>query len=332
MQDACGRTFAYLRLSLTRRCNMRCVYCRPASRSDAHADHVAPSEPPLSVAEIVALVEHLARRHGLAKVRLTGGEPTCHDELTTIIRSLTRIPGVRETTLTTNGLTLARQAESLADAGLRRINISLDALDPGVFAHMTGATALPHVLAGIAAARRAGLDPIKLNTVVMRGINDGELPGLVRYAARLGVEIRFIELMPMGPLAPHWARHYVPECEMRDMLDGTVAAWRPLATADGPRPDSARRYAARLIGDQTATIGFITPMSCDFCHACNRVRITSDGALFPCLMGAPALSLLPALRPRFDGDRLSALLATALADKQPVHPAAGAAVMTELGG
>lgn len=340
MRDACGRTFDYLRLSLTRRCNLRCLYCRPPGSGrtppgGAQDAEAAPRAAPLGVEECAALVGHLVRHHGLRKVRLTGGEPTCRGDLPRIIHRLARLPRLHEVTLTTNGLTLARTARTLADAGLRRVNVSLDALDPHVFARMTGAAALPRVLAGIAAARRAGLAPVKLNTVVMRGINDGELPRLVRFAAAAELEIRFIELMPMGPLAAQWAQRHLPESEMRARLDAAVAEWRPLVdapTGAARRPDSARRYRARLRDGGVVTVGFITPMSCAFCQDCNRMRITADGQLYPCLMGPPAGSLLPAVRPQFDGDRLDALLARALAEKPPVHPAAGAAVMSQLGG
>lgn len=336
MRDACGRTLEYLRLSLTARCNLRCAYCRPR-RGDAREDgpeRLAPSRPaaPLSSDEIAALVGHLAARHGLRKVRLTGGEPTCREDLAAIVARLTRVPHLRQVTLTTNGLTLTRDAAVLAQAGLRRVNISLDALDPAVFARMTGAAVLPRVLAGIAAARRAGLAPVKLNTVVMRGLNDGELPGLVRFAADHGHEIRFIELMPMGPLAARWGVHYVGEVEMRARLADAVEAWEPLDAPAGAGAGPARRYRAWLPGGVAALVGFVTPMSCDFCGACNRIRVTADGELYPCLMGGAAGSLLPALRPRLDGAQLSALLAEALAGKAAAHPVTGAAVMTRLGG
>lgn len=339
MRDACGRTVNYLRLSLTARCNLRCVYCWPATLNPADRPPAGrtlskpPVALPLRADEIVALVEHLAVQHGLRKVRLTGGEPTCRPDFEPILRRLTRIPDLREVTMTTNGLTLSRQAQALASAGLRRLNISLDALRPDVFARMTGAAALPRVLAGIAAARRAGLDPIKLNTVVMRGVNDTELPGLVRFAAAMDLEIRFIELMPMGPLAGQWSQHFLPESGMRAILDAVVAEWEPLPT-DGAaqRSGSARRYRAWLRGGGTGRVGFITPMSCDFCDACNRIRITADGRVHPCLMGPATGALLPALRPHFDPARLSTILAQALAGKAAVHAPVGTTIMTQLGG
>ncbi len=233
--DSLGRTVSYLRLSITPACAMRCCYCRPEG---AGHEHVSTS---LSADEIVSLVRHLVVRHGLTKVRLTGGEPTDRPDLPEIVRRLAAIEGLVELAMTTNGLSLARQAAALADAGLRRVNISLDSLNPHTFARITGTDGLDRVLAGIDAAQAAGLLPVKLNAVVVGGVNDGELPALVRFAAERGLEIRFIELMPMGPLAGRWEERFVAADAMRERLADTVVSWTPFSTGVEP----ARRFSAR---------------------------------------------------------------------------------------
>lgn len=320
--DAHGRGIQYLRLSLTQACAMRCTYCRPVTHGQPHGEAV------LSVDEIDRLIHHLAGHHGLRKVRLTGGDPTSRPELTQIIQRIAAVPGIRELAMTTNGLTLARRAAEYAEAGLQRVNVSLDSLDRWRFEAMTGVDGLERVLAGIDAAEAAGLSPIRINTVVVRDQNHADLPALVRFAATRGFEVRFIELMPMGPLAAQWAQRYVPEAEMREQLSGTVIDWRPL----DQKHDAARRYRVTLEDGRQATIGFITPMSCNFCAACNRIRIASDGTLFPCLMDRPGPSLLLAFRPRFDAERLDQLLREGLTGKRPEHPAQGHTMMVQIGG
>jgi len=320
--DTHGRSITYLRLSLTEACSMRCMYCRPAFHGQPH------ETPVLNGDEIEQLVRHLANHHGLQKVRLTGGEPTTRPDLTAIIRRLAAVPQIRDLALTTNGLTLANRAAEYAQAGLQRVNVSLDSLDPDCFARMTGVAGVQRVLAGLAAAHAAGLCPIRLNTVVVRGHNEQDLPALLRFAGRHGWDIRFIELMPMGPLAAQWEERYVPEAQMRAILAPLVRTWTPLAQGH----DAARRYAVTLDDGTAATVGFITPMSCNFCGACNRIRIASDGTLYPCLMDRPGPSLLPAFRPHFDPAALDHLLREGLATKQPEHPARGHTMMIQLGG
>lgn len=320
--DRIGRGVGYLRLSLTKACSMRCTYCRPKRITPTH------DEPTLTIDEIEWLVRTLAHRHGLTKVRLTGGDPTSRRDLTEIIRLIARIGGVRDLAMTTNGLTLARRAAEYRAAGLRRINVSLDSLDAVRFARMTGVDGLNRVLRGIDAARDAGLWPIKLNTVVLRHENLSDLPDLARFAAANDCEIRFIELMPMGPLAAKWRSRYVPEAQMRAALAPIVREWRPLEQGH----DAARRFRVTLDSGAEATVGFITPMSCNFCAACNRIRVAADGRLYPCLMDRPAGSLLPAVRPTPDADRLAAILMDGLSRKRDEHPHDGHAVMTHIGG
>jgi len=322
LSDGLGRSVGYLRLSLTKACSMRCTYCRPERLANVRG------EPTLSPGEIESLVRHLAERHGLHKVRLTGGDPTSRRELTEIIERVAGVDGMRDVAMTTNGLTLARRATEYHDAGLRRVNISLDTLHPRRFAALTGVDGLERVLRGLDAARDAGLWPIRLNSVVVRGQNEQDLPDLVRFAAANDYEARFIELMPMGPLASSWKQRYVPEADMWAILDPIIHSWDPIKQGH----DAARRYRVCLDDGAEAVIGFITPMSCNFCAACNRIRIAADGRLYPCLMDEPAGSILAALRPNFDPDLLDAILADGLGQKRDEHPHDGCAVMTHIGG
>ncbi len=321
LADAQGRTIAYLRLSLTKGCSMRCTYCRPAFYDAPH------DEPVLSPGEIEQLVRHLAARYGLNKVRLTGGDPTARPDLLEIIERLARGPAVAELAMSTNGLTLAKKAAEYRQAGLHRVNVSLDSLDPARFAAITGVDGLPRVLAGIDAAAAAGLR-VKLNTVVLRKENDEELPALLAFAAERGLEIRFIELMPMGPLAAQWSQRYVSVAEMRRRLSPRVTHWHPLPRTSA----SARREEVMLEDRRTAIVGFITPMSNHFCDRCDRIRIAADGTLYPCLMDEAGPALLPALRPRLDERELDRLLRAGLRGKAAVHPHDAPAVMTSIGG
>ncbi|MEI8194691.1 MAG: GTP 3',8-cyclase MoaA [Phycisphaerae bacterium] len=324
LRDAHGRSIAYLRLSLTKNCSMRCLYCRPETSQNQ------PDQDMLTPHEIAQLVAHLCTHHGVTKVRLTGGEPTSRRDLVEIITRLAALGTIRDLALTTNGLTLPHQAQAYAQAGLHRVNISLDSLNPERFAALTGVAGLPRVLEGIRTAQRVGLSPIRINTVVVRGQNESDLPSLLEFAADHGLEIRFIELMPMGPLADRWADLYVPESAMRQILDPHVVTW----TALPHQHESARRYRVLLASGGQATVGFITAMSCNFCDSCNRIRIGSDGAFYPCLMDRPAAGggLLPAIRPVFNGAELDRLIAAGLDHKAAAHGTSGFVTMTHIGG
>ncbi|MEO0476671.1 MAG: GTP 3',8-cyclase MoaA [Planctomycetota bacterium] len=320
--DPLGRGVGYLRLSLTRGCSMRCTYCRPET------DLNPSNEQRLSPTEIESIVRHLADRHGLSKVRLTGGDPTTRPDLIEIIERIAAIDGVNDLAMTTNGLTLPAMAHRYQQAGLNRVNISLDTLDRDQFRMMTGVDGLQRVLRGIDTAMDAGLSPIKINTVVVRGQNDEHLESLVTFAADRGLAVRFIELMPMGPLKAQWHDRYVPAVEMRQRLARTMRFGPRLAQGH----DAATQYHVNLQDGRVTTVGFITPMSCNFCADCNRVRLAADGSIYPCLMDRSAGSLLPALRPRFDAALADQLLSEALAHKQSEHPAFGPAIMTAIGG
>jgi cyclic pyranopterin phosphate synthase len=277
---------------------------------------------------IEQLVAHLVATHGLRKVRLTGGDPTTRRDFVEIISRISAIEGIEELCATTNGLTLLRDAEKLKRAGLDRVNVSLDSLDSERFTALTGVRGLGRVVDGLSAAKAAGLSP-KVNAVVTRGFNELELPALARFGAELGIPIRYIELMPMGPLAQHWRDRFVAEGEMRRILanaDVSLGEDLPQGTS------AARRCEAEFDDGLRGELGFITPMSCDFCARCDRLRVGSDGSIYPCLMDEARGTLLPALRPVFDPARCDELLAKAYTRKAPVHPSVGVSIMTRVGG
>ncbi len=266
LQDHMGREITYLRVSLTDLCNLRCVYCMPPEgvAKRAHSDI-------LSLEEIVEIAR-AAVSLGVKKIRLTGGEPLVRRGVVGLCRELAAIRGVEELTLTTNGILLPRMAEELRAAGVRRVNISLDTLDAEKYARITRGGRLADALAGIEAAKAAGLAPIKLNAVLIGGFNDGEIPALAALSEREPVEVRFIELMPIGETLPFAPAAYLPCSAVLDRLP----ALEPLPHDGGV----ARRY--RLPG-AAGTVGLISPLSCKFCERCNRLRLTADGFLKPCL-------------------------------------------------
>ena len=277
----------YLRLSVTDRCDMRCAYCLPYRNAVAHAPSV------LSPEEIALLVEALAR-NGITKVRLTGGEPLIRPDVVGIVRSIAHAPGIATVGLTTNGVRLEEMASDLASAGLQIVNISLDTLNPDTFRRITGCDALDDVVRGIRAAARCGFEKVKLNTVVMRGVNESELPAIADIARRLPVEVRFIELMPLGHSSAQWRAMYVPASQIRQMLGDL----EPLPYERG---SSARRYGLARGG---GVVGIISPMSESFCGHCNRIRVTCSGKLKPCLR----LAVEEDLRPLLDAPDLASRL------------------------
>ncbi len=262
-----------LRLSVTDRCQLRCQYCMPPA-----GVALGPRQEILSYEEISLLVACLQREMGVAKVRLTGGEPLVRPQLERLVARLAGL-GVPELTLTTNGLLLASQAAALRRAGLQRVNISLDSLRPAVFRQLSGGGDLQPVLAGIAAAHAHGLTPVKLNTVVVRGVNDTEVATLVDFGLEHDCEVRFIELMPIGPAAAWGAERLVAATEIRAALIERFAL-APATTA----PDSAaRRFTVADAKGRRGTVGFIASCSDPFCAHCARLRVTADGRLIGCL-------------------------------------------------
>jgi len=292
--DRFGRSLTYLRISVTDRCNMRCSYCRP----DADLFHAESRDKILSYEEIVRIAR-VAVGLGVSKIRITGGEPLVRRDLPQLVAQLAAIDGVGDLAMTSNGTLLVRDAEDLANAGLDRINISLDSLDSDTFHTLTGSELQP-VLAGIAAARRAGLTPIKLNCVVMRGINDDEVPALIAFANSVGATIRFIELMPMKQ-GLDWEQHYLA---MDDLLQRDAVRALVNVDAVGGAGNSAARYLP--LRDGSGEVGFIMPMSDRFCEGCNRLRLTADGGLRACLPADAQLNLRGLIRSGGSNDAIRA--------------------------
>lgn len=315
MQDRFGRVIQYLRVSVTDRCNYRCVYCMPPEGVEKR-EHAQI----LTLEEIVEIVR-AAVKLGIRKVRLTGGEPLVRRELPWLCAALAELPGVEDLAMTTNGALLAPVAKELREAGLRRVNISLDTLDPQKFARITRGGRLEDVLAGIKAAEDCGLTPIKLNTVLLRGINDGEIPALVELTRRWPVEVRLIEWMPVGGAG----------------LQSSVYAPDKLVLEQVPELESLNRQegVARLyrLPGALGTVGLISARSNQFCGTCDRLRLTADGKLKPCLHNLREIPVRG-----LTGQALERAILQAVREKPARHPdlSQGAAEclrnMNEIGG
>ncbi len=282
----------------------------------------------LTPQEFGHIADHLIDLHGVKKVRITGGDPTARSDLPEIIQRIAQCHPDIDLAMSTNGLAMDRLAGVCKSAGLKRVNISLDTLDEATFEQLSSKRGIEHVIAGIDASLAAGLAPVKLNMVVMRGINDGQIPEMVAFAAARKVQLRFIELMPMGPLAGNWQQYYLSADHIRRRIEPITLSWRPLQQGAA----SSRNFHVILRDGQTVTLGFITPMSCNFCGNCNRLRISCTGEIFPCLMDQPRGSLLSALRPKYDPVKFDALLSAALREKAAEHPHDGFVTMTSIGG
>ncbi|HKB36872.1 MAG TPA: GTP 3',8-cyclase MoaA, partial [Gemmataceae bacterium] len=268
--DTFGRQHNNLRISVTDRCNLRCTYCMPE-------DVVFMDRSALLTFEEITHFVRVAVPLGIDKVRLTGGEPLMRRDLPKLVRMLADIPGLRDLGLTTNGLLLAEHAQALYDAGLRRINVSLDTLSPERFKQLTRREGLERVLEGIHAAKRAGFDPVKVNAVSIRGVTEPEVVPLARFARQHGLEMRFIEYMPIG--ADHWERDKVYFAhEILEQIEREVGPLMPAEDYDPRAPAMEFRYA-----DGGGRIGIIASVSRPFCMSCNRLRLTAEGKLRNCL-------------------------------------------------
>lgn len=283
MKDQYGRELRDLRISLTDRCNLRCVYCMP--------EHMVfkPRNELLTDDEIMLIVR-VAAELGVTKVRLTGGEPTVRPDLVDLVRRIAAVPEIRDLAMTTNGILLSRLAQPLARAGLRRINVSLDSLDAEKFRRITRWGDLDDLLAGLEAAREAGLSPIKLNAVVVRGFNEDDVVDVARLTLEHAWDVRFIEMMPFGSVAGFQTNAYVPSAETMARIE---AALGPLTSLDVTGYDPARTY--RLDG-APGTLGFISSVSQPFCAQCGRLRLTAEGRLRLCLLRDDEVDLRTPLR------------------------------------
>ncbi|MBC7104579.1 MAG: GTP 3',8-cyclase MoaA [Firmicutes bacterium] len=317
-----GRAVYYLRLSVTGRCNLRCLYCRSGDEESPQAPAEMPAEDLLKIVRAAALM-------GFRKVRLTGGEPLLRPDIVDLVRAVAGVPGIDDLALTTNGVRLARLAPALARAGLKRVNVSLDTLRPERFRAITGADRWPQVWEGIEEALGLGLHPVKLNAVVLRGLNDDEVGDLARLTLDRPLHLRFIEVMDFEGNGPAAARR-VDTGEVRSLLEAEFGPLEPGKPGAGCGP--ARYW--KLPGAR-GTVGFISPYSAPFCDRCNRMRVTAAGALRPCLHDPWELDLsLPLARGATERD-LVGLFERALARKATHRPGSltgGGCRMVELGG
>jgi len=305
LHDAFRRRINYLRLSITDRCNLRCTYCMPAEGIDP-LDHGAI----LSYEELLRVVR-VAVGQGIRKVRVTGGEPLVRRGVVDFIAALAGVEDVEDLSLTTNGVLLAGAAQALRRAGLRRVNVSLDTLRPEVFERITRRPGLERVLEGIDAARRAGLDPIKINVVVLRGTNGGELLDFAAFAEEGNYEVRFIEFMPSEEHS--WdAGQVVPAAEILDTLR-TRYPLVPEAAENLSGPCRVFRLPRR------GRVGVISPLSDHFCGGCNRLRLTASGSLRGCLFSREETDLRALLRSGADDAALAAILRDVVAHKPEGH-------------
>ncbi|HWV24556.1 MAG TPA: GTP 3',8-cyclase MoaA [Thermomicrobiales bacterium] len=295
IRDAYGRTMNYLRISLTDRCNFRCLYCMPEVGMKFQ-----PRDELLTDEELIRLVGLFAET-GVTKLRLTGGEPTIRPHLVDLVREMKSFPNIRELSMTTNALLLSRNAAALKEAGLDRINVSLDTLDPVRFKFMTRGGRLDMVWAGVEEADRVGLTPIKLNSVVLKGHNDHDVLKMAELTLERDWQVRFLEIMPMEGVGMVYDEHLVTSKETQDALEKHFG---PLEELEGNPSDPAKLW--RIPGAK-GTIGFISPMSEPFCDTCNRVRLTADGQLRLCLLHGDEVNLRDRMR---DGESDEALMET----------------------
>ncbi|MFM6932882.1 MAG: GTP 3',8-cyclase MoaA [Novosphingobium sp.] len=304
--DQFARRISYLRLSVTDRCDLRCAYCMPERMT------FLPKADVLSLEELHRMALGFIDR-GITKIRLTGGEPLVRRDMIELVRALGRKlgDGLDELTLTTNGTQLATHAEALAEAGVRRVNVSLDTLDRVSFAKLARRDMLPQVLKGIDAALAAGLK-VKLNTVALKGINEAEIPPLMAWAHGKGLDLTLIEVMPLGEVEEDRIDHYLPLSAVRDRLDAEFT----LTPSDHRTGGPARYFDVSETGGR---IGLITPLTGNFCEGCNRIRVTATGQLYPCLGGGEMVDLRGALRSADPEVAMSEALDTAMRIKPERH-------------
>lgn len=308
--DKFGRVHNYLRISVTDRCNLRCVYCMPQEGTQFEPDHRI-----LSYEEITEIVKVLAPL-GVKKLRITGGEPLVRKGLPRLIAMLSAIPGIEDIALSTNGIYLAPFADELKAAGLTRVNISLDSLRPARFAMITRGGDVNKVLHGLEASRRAGLTPIKLNVVLMKGINDDEVETFLRMTREDPIHVRFIEYMPIGHAENDWKSVYLPLEHVLDRCRRLKWKFSPTGDVYGNGPAETYR-----IEGAAGTFGLIHPVSDHFCGSCNRLRLTADGNIKPCLYWSDEFHVRKHIG---DASAIEALFFKALGMKPETHEMARA--------
>jgi len=323
--DRFGRDIHYLRISLTDRCNLRCVYCMPEDMQ------FRPRKELMQDDELLLLVR-LFTELGFHKFRLTGGEPTVRANIVELVRGIARTPGVRSLSMTTNGLLLKQLARPLAEAGLQRVNVSIDSLDPAKFKRLTRWGDVQDVWEGIVGAEAAGLAPMKLNAVIVRGYNEDDVADLAALTLHHDWQVRFIEMMPFGEVAGFQQAQVVAAQEMRAKIEAALGTLIPV---DGGKLDGeARLYR---LGDGLGDVGFISSVTEPFCASCTRARLTADGKLRMCLLREYEMDLLTPLRSGATMDDLKALINKAVWHKPWGHGLAHNIVpmnrvMSEIGG
>jgi cyclic pyranopterin phosphate synthase len=306
--DGFGRRHTNLRISVTDRCNIRCFYCMPAE-----GVVFRPRDELLSFEEIERIVRALAPL-GIDKLRLTGGEPLVRADLPTLVRMLVAVPGVRDVALTTNGMLLDEQADAMHDAGLHRLNISLDTLSEEVFRQITRRPGLDRVLAGIAATQAAGFERIRLNAIAIRGLTEAEILPLARFARDRDLELRFIEFMPLDA-EQHWtAGEEHPAREIRRLVEAEFGPLTAASRTDPSQPAVDFRFAAGR-----GAIGFINPVSEPFCGDCNRLRLTAEGQVRNCLFSTVEWDARRVLRSGGSDQDLRELVRASVAAKAKAH-------------
>ncbi len=306
IRDNYQRSIDYLRVSITDRCNLRCVYCMP-SEGPVPLDH----KEILRYEEIIRVVR-VAAQIGVRRVRITGGEPLVRKDVTYLISSLRNIEGIKDLSLTTNGILLSRYADKLAEAGLKRINISLDSLRPDRYKEITRGGDLGLVWKGIKATEKTGLTPIKINMVPIRGLNSDEIEDFAKLTLKFPHQIRFIEFMPFGTEGLWSPERLISVEEIKSIVEGVGKLTPVKVKRSGPaiyfRLDNA-----------PGVIGFISPISNHFCRECNRLRLTADGKLRPCLFSETEIDLKPALRGNAPDDEIERLIKLSIEIKPKGH-------------
>jgi len=308
----------YLRIAVTDRCNLHCLYCSPLGTEAVDREDL------LSFEDIHRLAK-AAVHEGISRIRLTGGEPTTRRDITRLVEMLSSIEGLKELAMTTNGLLLSSMAGELKEAGLTRVNISLDTLDAGKYKRMTGVDGLGRVLKGIEAARCSGLDPVKINVVAIQGFNDDEVHDFAMFASAESLTVRFIEMMPFHCNRGLQKDHFLSTATILELLkeklpveecNGGGQATGAIGGDQDGGPGPARYY--RVVGEAGA-IGLISPFSRPFCRSCNRLRITSRGGLRNCLFSDSEIDVKTAVRAGASLEELAAIIRSAISSKKNGH-------------
>ena len=305
--DRFGRIHNNLRISVTDRCNIRCVYCMPETVT------FLPKNSLLSFEEITRVVK-VATTLGIDKIRLTGGEPLVRRDLPRLVSMVAAVPGIKDVGLTTNGVLLAPMAKALWDAGLRRINVSLDTMDPVRFEELTRRTGFEQVIEGILAAKEAGFDPVKINAVAIKGTTESDVVPLALFAREHGLELRFIEYMPLDA-SDHWERGKVLfAAEILEILGASISPLTPAPHQDPRAPAVEYDYL-----DGVGRVGLIASVSRPFCMSCNRIRLTAEGKLRNCLFALEETDLRPLLRDEGTDAEIAKAIRESVAEKWEGH-------------